>query len=100
MIELVIDSAANVENRPIEIVERKGIGHPDTLCDLIANNFSRRYSQHCQESLGVIPNHVVDKIALSGAISKVSFGSDIIEKPIRAFLIGKVTDRWEIPEFP
>ena len=93
MIELVTDSAANVENRPIEIVERKGIGHPDTLCDLIANNFSRRYSQHCQESLGVIPNHVVDKVALSGAISNVSFGSDIIEKPIRAFLIGKVTDK-------
>jgi len=33
----------NINKEPIEIVERKGLGHPDTLADLIAENFSKNY---------------------------------------------------------
>ena len=30
----------DLANQPVELVERKGIGHPDTLADMIAMNFS------------------------------------------------------------
>jgi S-adenosylmethionine synthetase len=30
-----------VEEREIEIVERKGIGHPDTICDLVCESVSQ-----------------------------------------------------------
>jgi len=30
----------NVAQEPVEIVERKGIGHPDTLCDRAAAELS------------------------------------------------------------
>ena len=31
-----------IEEEEIEIVERKGLGHPDSLCDGIAEEISRR----------------------------------------------------------
>jgi len=31
---------------PVEIVERKGIGHPDTVCDALAEELSRAYSKY------------------------------------------------------
>uniref|UniRef100_UPI000ABB2C6C methionine adenosyltransferase n=1 Tax=Nocardiopsis alborubida TaxID=146802 RepID=UPI000ABB2C6C len=46
------------------VVERKGIGHPDSLADLIAEEFSRRYSLHGLDRFGAVPNHWVDKVAL------------------------------------
>ena len=32
----------NIEKAPYEAVERKGLGHPDALCDAIAELASRR----------------------------------------------------------
>ena len=29
---------APVGTRPVEIVERKGLGHPDTMCDALADS--------------------------------------------------------------
>ena len=36
-----------IDNTEFEVVERKGIGHPDTLCDTIAEKVSQAYSQYC-----------------------------------------------------
>ena len=36
-----LDGAA-VAAQPVEIVERKGLGHPDTLCDALAEEVSLR----------------------------------------------------------
>lgn len=73
------------------VVERKGIGHPDSLADLIAEEFSRRYSLHGLDRFGAVPNHWVDKVALVGAEAEVGFGGYTIRKPISAYLFGKVT---------
>jgi S-adenosylmethionine synthetase len=39
----------------LEVVERKGVGHPDTMCDGIAEELSlmlsRRYLAECGEAL-------------------------------------------------
>jgi S-adenosylmethionine synthetase len=73
------------------VVERKGIGHPDSLADLIAEEFSRRYSLHGLDRFGAVPNHWVDKVALVGAEAEVVFGRYTVHKPISAYLFGKVT---------
>lgn len=72
-------------------MERKGIGHPDSLADLIAEEFSHRYARYGMDHLGVVPNHWVDKVALIGAGATVSFGGYEIAKPVSAYLFGKVT---------
>ncbi|MFD6949471.1 hypothetical protein A6A08_05045 [Nocardiopsis sp. TSRI0078] len=82
------------------VVERKGIGHPDSLADLIAEEFSRRYSLHGLDRFGAVPNHWVDKVALVGAEAEVDFGGYTIRKPISAYLFGKVTRAVGTEAFP
>jgi len=72
-----------------DIVERKGIGHPDTLADLIAEEFSNNYSKYCLKNFGGILNHWADKIVLSGGVSELDYGSRKNIKPITAYLFGK-----------
>lgn len=74
-----------------EVVERKGIGHPDSMADILAEEFSRRYSRFGLDRIGVVPNHWVDKVALVGAAAAVRFGGFSIEKPISSYLFGKLT---------
>src|SRR5574344_1929244 len=50
------------EKRKIEIVERKGIGHPDTLADKLAEELSRQYSIYCLDNFGCILHHNIDKL--------------------------------------
>ena len=45
----------SIDNTEFEVVERKGIGHPDTLCDTIAEKVSQAYSQYCLEHYGIMP---------------------------------------------
>jgi len=91
MILQIIQTKELCKEKLIEIVERKGIGHPDTLCDLIAENFSRIYSKYCLKHCGVILNHWVDKITISGSVAKLDFGKAKIIKPMSIYLFGRVT---------
>ncbi len=45
-----------------EVVERKGVGHPDSLADALANEVSIAYSKQCLATIGAIPHHNVDKL--------------------------------------
>ena len=45
---------------PMEIVERKGIGHPDTLCDGAAEALSLELCRYYLEHFGRILHHNVD----------------------------------------
>lgn len=77
--------------RRFEVVERKGLGHPDTMSDLIAEQFSFLYSRYCLAEFGQVLNHAVDKVTLIGASSKVRFGGYTIIAPASILLIGKIT---------
>ncbi|GAB2814285.1 methionine adenosyltransferase [Actinocorallia aurea] len=84
---------ADPDQLRFDCAERKGIGHPDTLADLIADTFSREYSAWCLNAFGAIPNHWVDKVTLIGAASEVAFGSFRVAKPVECHLVGKLTAR-------
>jgi S-adenosylmethionine synthetase len=75
-----------IDETPFELVERKGIGHPDTLCDMIAEGVSQAYARYCLERYGVILRHMVDKIAISGGGARVMFGGGEMQKPVRLYL--------------
>lgn len=87
----------------VEVIERKGIGHPDSVADIIAESFSNDYSKYYQKKYGKILNHWFDKVLISGgeAILRPGFGS-IIKKP-KVYLFGKITrvsnDDLNIEEF-
>jgi S-adenosylmethionine synthetase len=76
-----------------EMVERKGKGHPDSVCDECAEAISRSLSQYYLEKFGNVYHHNVDKFALIGGIAKPKFGGgDIIELQ-RLLAIGRATDQ-------
>ncbi len=82
-----------------EVVERKGLGHPDTLADGIAEQIEIDYSLYCLDKFGVIPHHNFDKIIIRGGHSVQDFGgSDFIE-PIKIIFLGRASKNVLIVQF-
>jgi len=84
-------NGCSVEELPVEIVERKGIGHPDSLCDGIAERISVEYSRWCEENLGLILHHNFDKVQLVAGEVDVHFGGGQMIRPIRIQIAGRGT---------
>ncbi len=80
-----------IEDRPVEIVERKGIGHPDSLCDGIAERISVEYTRWCTEHLGAPLHHNFDKVQLVAGETSVGYGMAMMIKPIRIQIAGRGT---------
>lgn len=78
-----------VHKLPVEMVERKGTGHPDTLIDGIMENVSRRLSQEYLRKFERIRHHNVDKGLICGGATEVEFGGGRFTKPIRIILSGR-----------
>lgn len=78
----------------VEIVERKGLGHPDTICDAVAERISVRLSRHYLERFDMILHHNVDKILLCGGSSRPCFGGGEVTQPIEIYLSGRATGEW------
>lgn len=71
-----------VAEQKIEIVERKGLGHPDHICDSIMNEISVELSKEYLEKFGRILHHNIDKALLAAGEVENKFGGGIVKKPI------------------
>jgi S-adenosylmethionine synthetase len=80
-----------VEEQEIEIVERKGLGHPDSLCDGIADAVSVALCREYQEKCGVILHHNTDKVQLVAGRSNPRYGGGEVISPIYILLGGRAT---------
>lgn len=77
---------------PMEVVERKGIGHPDSICDALAEELSRTLSRYYLDHFGLILHHNVDKGLLCGGQARARFGGGEVLQPIELFLSGRATE--------
>jgi len=50
-----------LEEQSMEICERKGLGHPDTICDSIMNQVSIELSKEYLKRFDTILHHNLDK---------------------------------------
>ncbi len=73
----------------VEIVERKGLGHPDSLCDGIAEEMSLALSQEYLRETGQVLHHNVDKMLIAAGEADVDFGGGKLTKPIYFCLAGR-----------
>ena len=80
-----------LEEQRIEVVERKGLGHPDTICDSIMNEVSVKLSQVYIEKFGTILHHNIDKSLLAAGKVKTRFGGGIVEKPMKLIFGDRAT---------
>jgi len=81
--------AQSIEAQPIEIVERKGLGHPDTMCDAIAEEIGRALVAAYLARTGRVLPMNVDKALLAGGASTPRFGGGTVEVPMRLVLGGR-----------
>ncbi|EQD67625.1 S-adenosylmethionine synthetase [mine drainage metagenome] len=78
-------------DREVELVERKGLGHPDSISDGIAEAVSRELSKYYISHYGQILHHNTDQVEVVGGQSAPEFkGGDVLE-PTYILLSGRAT---------
>src|SRR3989338_7413428 len=91
---LITSDWQNPADRQVEIVERKGIGHPDTLADGIADAVSIAYSRHCLDEFGVVLHHNLDKVYIGGGHFTCGYDWSKMHSPVRVVLNGRMSVRF------
>ncbi len=84
----------------VEIVERKGLGHPDTICDALAEELSRALCRYYLEQFGLVLHHNVDKVLLRAGTSQPAFAGGRILAPMEIYLAGRATREYKGIEVP
>jgi len=89
-----------LEEQEIEIVERKGLGHPDSICDAIMNEVSVRLSEEYLSKIGAIMHHNIDKSLLVAGVAEIRFGGGTIKNPMKLIFGDRATFRVNQIEIP
>lgn len=90
-IEIEELGATPITERKVEVVERKGLGHPDYICDSIMNQVSVELCGAYLERFGAIMHHNIDKGMLVAGEVKTKFGGGVILKPMRIIFGDRAT---------
>ena len=71
-----------LEEQDLEIVERKGVGHPDHICDAIMNEVSVALSKEYLKRYGHVQHHNIDKALLAAGEVKRRYGGGEVKRPM------------------
>jgi S-adenosylmethionine synthetase len=80
-----------VARRRIEIVERKGIGHPDTICDSLVEAAAIALGAMYLERVGAIGHYNLDKALLVAGRCTKGFGRGEITRPMELIVGDRAT---------
>jgi len=80
-----------VEEMIVELVERKGLGHPDYIADSAAEAASKALCQYYIKEYGMILHHNLDKVLLVGGQASPIFGGGEVIQPIYILVSGRAT---------
>jgi S-adenosylmethionine synthetase len=85
MRDILVESLSGVPvgETQVEMVERKGVGHPDSICDAIMDRVSVELSKEYQSQFGHILHHNIDKAFLVAGDAEVRFGGGTIREPMK-----------------
>jgi S-adenosylmethionine synthetase len=89
-----------VEDQEVEIVERKGVGHPDSICDGIAEAVSRALSRMYLDRVGRVLHYNTDETQLAAGNATPAFGGGEVIEPIHVLVVGRATRGWDGEQFP
>src|SRR5207247_5848596 len=92
-----------IEQQGTEIVERKGIGHPDSIADGLAEAVSRALCKMYVARFGRILHHNTDQVEVVGGQRAPKFGGGTFLEPAHITLVGRettVVTRARLPQRP
>jgi S-adenosylmethionine synthetase len=81
----------HIEDQKVELVERKGLGHPDSIADGVSESVSRALSRLYLDEFGRILHHNTDETQVVGGASEPKFGGGKVTQPIYMLLVGRAT---------
>ncbi len=81
----------HIEDQEVELVERKGLGHPDSIADGVSESVSRALSRMYLDEFGRILHHNTDETQVVGGASEPKFGGGRVTKPVYVLLVGRAT---------
>ncbi len=90
---IIIEEIAHtpIEKHFSEIAERKGIGHPDSVADAVAEAVSRSLCNMYLDRFGRILHHNTDELQIVGGQSAARFGGGDVLEPAKIILVGRAT---------
>lgn len=75
-----------VQDQSLEVVERKGKGHPDTICDAVGERISIELARAYQRQFGRVLHHNVDKSLLVAGQVDCRLGGGRVVEPMRLII--------------
>ncbi|MFC4549141.1 MULTISPECIES: methionine adenosyltransferase [Halorussus] len=89
-----------VEDQEIEIVERKGVGHPDSICDGVAESVARALARAYLDRVGKVLHFNTDETQLVAGRADPQFGGGEVIEPIYILIVGRATKEYEGVSIP
>jgi Archaeal S-adenosylmethionine synthetase len=80
-----------VPKKGVEIVERKGIGHPDSVADALAEEVSKALCKMYIKEFGHVLHHNTDETQIAAGSAAPRFGGGVIVDPSYILLVGRTT---------
>ena len=99
---ILVEAVPNLpmEEQPIELVERKGVGHPDSICDAIAEAVSVELSRAYRDRVGRVLHHNIDKGLLVAGGATPQLGGGTVDEPMRLILGDRATYEYQGVRIP
>jgi S-adenosylmethionine synthetase len=72
-----------VDQQRVELVERKGTGHPDSICDAIMEEVSIALCKEYMAQFGRVLHHNIDKGLLVAGVTEPTLGGGRVVEPMR-----------------
>ncbi|MEZ4483136.1 MAG: methionine adenosyltransferase [Syntrophotaleaceae bacterium] len=94
-IDVVPLHSESANERSFEIVERKGQGHPDTMCDGMMEAISVALSRAYLQEFDRVLHHNVDKGLLAAGAVERWFGGGRLVKPMQLVIGDRATPGWK-----
>jgi S-adenosylmethionine synthetase len=99
MLPLVLDYLPHI---PVgqQQVERKGLGHPDSICDAIMEAISVALCRTYLDATGQVLHHNIDKGLLMAGQTTPALGGGTVQAPMRLIVGDRTTVEWQGQRFP
>ena len=89
-----------VDDQQIEIVERKGLGHPDSIADGIAEHVARALGNTYRDRFDTMLHFNTDETQIVAGAADPQFGGGEVLSPIYVMIVGRATKQYEGVRIP
>jgi S-adenosylmethionine synthetase len=100
--DILLEHLPNIPmgRQQMELVERKGIGHPDSMCDAIMEAISVALCQAYMAATGGVLHQNIDKGLLVAGQTTPALGGGTVEVPMRLVIGDRATTEWHGHRLP